>query len=178
MTDALALSGLEHAAAGLIPAFEHGATDIAARSHMAYAALLSGITLANAGLGVVHGFAAPIGGFFEMPHGAVCGTLVGEATRITIDALFSDPEKNHAALTKYASAGVLLSGKSRVSLKRDCDLLVETLQEWIEITRIPRLGDYGITRQDFSKIIDRTTSKNSPMPLNRAQMEAILEARV
>lgn len=178
MTDALALSGLEHAAAGLIPAFECGATDIAARSHMAYAALLSGITLANAGLGVVHGFAAPVGGFFEMPHGVVCGTLVGEATRITIKALFEDPEKNHAALNKYASAGALLSGKSRVSLKQDCDQLVETLQNWIEITRIPRLGNYGITRQDFSKIIDRTTSKNSPMPLNREQMEAILEARL
>ncbi len=178
MTDALALSGLEHASAGLIPAFEHGANDIAARSHMAYAALLSGMALANAGLGVVHGFAGPIGGYFEIPHGVVCGTLLGEATRITINALFEDPEKNQAALKKYANAGVLLSGKSSVSLRLDCDLLVETLEKWIEITHIPRLGNYGITRQDFSKIIDRTTSKNSPTPLHREQMEAILEARL
>ncbi len=178
MTDALALSGMEHAAIGLLPAFERGATDLAARSHMAYAALLSGITLANAGLGVIHGFAAPIGGYFEVPHGVVCGTLIGEATRITINALFDDPKKNHAALKKYANAGVLLSGESHVSLKRDCDLLVETLQKWIKITRIPRLGNYGITRHDFSKIIDRTTGKNSPIPLNREQMEAILEVRL
>ena len=178
MTDALAMSGLEHGAAGLIPAFEHGAADIAARSHMAYAALLSGITLANAGLGVVHGFAGPIGGFFEMPHGVVCGTLMGEATRITIEALFEDLEKNRGALEKYAKAGVLLSGKASTSLRQDCDLLVQTLQDWIERMRLPRLGSYGIARPDFCKILDKTTSKNSPMALNRKQMAAILEARL
>lgn len=178
MTDALALSGLEHVSAGFIPAFERGESDIDARSHMAYAALLSGITLANAGLGVVHGFAAPIGGYFHMPHGVVCGTLIGEATRITIEALFENVDKNHAALEKYAKTGALLSGKTSVSLKRDCDLLVETLQNWIELTRLPRLGNYGVTRADFSKILDKTTCKNSPMTLNREQMKAILEARL
>ena len=178
MTDALALSGLEHASVGLIPAFEHGANDIAARSHMAYAALLSGMTLANAGLGVVHGFAGPIGGYFEIPHGVVCGTLLGEATRITIEALFEDSGRNRIALEKYAKAGVLLSGKASSSLRRDCDLLIRTLQDWVEFTRIPRLGNYGITRSDFGKILDKTTSKNSPMALNREQLTAILEARL
>ena len=178
MTDALALSGLKHVAAGFIPAFERGETHLEARSHMAYAALLSGITLANAGLGLVHGFAAPIGGYFPMPHGEVCGTLIGEATRMTIEALFEDANKNRVALEKYAGAGVLLSGKVSSTIKQDCGLLVETLQHWIELTRIPRLGNYGITPSDFCKILDKTTSKNSPAALNREQMTAILEARL
>ena len=178
MTDALALSGLEHAATGMIPAFERGTTDLAARSHMAYAALQSGIALANAGLGVVHGFAGPIGACFPIPHGVVCGTLLGEATRITIEALCEDVASNRAALEKYAKAGALLSGKASTSLSQDCDRLIRTLQEWIEYMRLPRLGAYGITRADFSRIIDKSNSKNSPMPLNREQMAAVLEARL
>ncbi len=178
MTDALALSGLEHVAKGFIAAFENGQTDIEARSHMAYAALLSGLTLANAGLGVVHGFASPIGGYHAIPHGVVCGTLLGEATRITIETLFSDPDKNQRALEKYARAGILLSGKRSISLNYDCDLLIQTLREWIELTGIPRLRQLNLGEADFPKILDKTSSKNSPAPLNRAQLTAILAARL
>jgi alcohol dehydrogenase class IV len=178
VSDALALSGLQHVAAGFIAAFENGETDVEARGHMAYAALLSGITLANSGLGVVHGFAAPIGGYCPIPHGVVCGTLIGEATRLNIDALLADEEKSRGALEKYARAGVVLSGLPTSSVKDDCELLVQTLQKWIEITQIPRLGHYGITPADFSRILDRTTNKNSPVVLDREQMAKILAARL
>jgi alcohol dehydrogenase len=182
MTDALALSGLQHVAAGFIPAFERGASDIDARSHMAYAALLSGITLANAGLGVVHGFAGPIGGYYPMPHGVVCGTLLGEATRINIEAMLDDPARHRAALEKYARAGAVLAGKEADApagtISDDCALLVRTLTHWIELTGIPRLGDYGITRADFPAILDKSNNKNSPLTLTRAQMTSILEARL
>jgi alcohol dehydrogenase class IV len=178
MTDALAQSGIEHVAAGFLPAFEHGGTDIAARSHMAYAALISGVTLANAGLGAVHGFAGPIGGFFPIPHGVVCGTLLGEATQATIDALFAEREKFEPALRKYARAGVLLSDQSSGSLEGDCALLVATLRRWIETTGIPRLGDFGMTRADFPKILDAANCKNSPVTLSREEMSSILESRL
>ena len=178
MTDALALSGLEHVAAGFLPSVENGANDIEARGHIAYGALLSGVTLANAGLGVVHGYAGPLGGFHPVPHGVVCGTLIGEATRVTIEALFKEPEKNQLALRKYAKAGAVLARKHPVSLQHDCDLLVSTLTEWIERTRIPRLGHYGIGEADFAAILDKTNGKNSPATLSRDQMAAILKARL
>ena len=178
MTDALALSGLEHVAAGFIRAYENGAEDLAARSHMAYAALLSGIVLANAGLGVVHGFAGPIGGFFPMPHGVVCGTLIGAATRINIEALRQDAAQNRTALEKYARAGTLLAGRSAASVESGCELLVRTLDGWIASTGIARLSAYGISRADFPRILDKSNNKNSPVTLDRGQMQAILEARV
>lgn len=178
MSDALALSGLEHFAAGFLPAYEKGATDIAARSHMAYSALLSGVTLANAGLGVVHGFASPIGGYFDMPHGVVCGSLIGAATRMNLEVLFGDVEMNRIALEKFARVGVLLSGQSSNSLERDCSQLVTTLQTLIERTQIPRLAYYNIKPADFPRILDKTTNKNSPAFLSREQMQSILQARL
>ena len=178
MSDALALSGLEHLAAGFLPACEQGDRDIVARSHMAYAAFLSGVVLANAGLGVVHGFASPIGGYFDIPHGVVCGTLIGEATRINLDVLFENVEQNRLVLEKFARVGVLLSGKSSGSMRQDCDQLPVVLQQWIERTQIPKLGHYGISSSDFTKILDKTNNKNSPVILNRLQMQSILEARL
>jgi alcohol dehydrogenase class IV len=178
MTDALALSGLEHVAAGFLPSVEDGANDVEARGHMAYAALLSGVTLANAGLGVVHGYAGPLGGFHPVPHGVVCGTLIGEATRVTIEELFKNPERNQLALRKYAKAGGVLARKHPVSLQHDCDLLVRTLEEWTERTRIPCLGQYGVSEDDFAAILDKTNGKNSPATLSREQMAAVLKARL
>lgn len=178
MTDALALSGLEHIAVGFVPAFENGQQDLAARSHMAYAALLSGIVLANAGLGVVHGFAGPIGGFFPMPHGVVCGTLIGAATRINIEALRLDQQKHTDTLEKYARAGALLSGKPATSIEAGCEQLLRTLERWIETTRIAQLSAYGVTRADFPRILDKSNNKNSPITLDRNQMQSILEARL
>lgn len=178
MTDTLARSGLHHLHAGFIAAYERGESDVKARSAMAYAALLSGITLANAGLGVVHGFAGPIGGYFPMPHGAVCATLLGAATRMNIEAMFDDVSHYRTALEKYADAGVLLSGRASSTLRKDCELLISTLDHWIELTRTPRLGDYGMNRADFPKVLDKADNKNSPLKLDREQMTAILEARL
>ena len=178
VTDALALSGLEHIAAGFVPAFENGQQDLSARNHMAYGALLSGIVLANAGLGVVHGFAGPIGGFFPMPHGVVCGTLIGAATRINIEAMRSDPQKYAVALEKHARAGALLSGSPASTIENGCEQLLSTLEHWIETTGIASLSAYGVTRADFPRILDKSNNKNSPVTLDRDRMQAILEARL
>ena len=178
ITDALALSGLQHFTAGFARAYADGARDLAARGDLAYAAFLSGVTLANAGLGVVHGLAGPLGARFPIPHGVACGTLLGEATRATIDALFADPDKNRVALEKYASLTPLLAGQAPGSLHGDCALLCTTLDALIERTAIPRLGHYGIRRTDLAQVVDKANNKNSPATLNREQMAAMLEARL
>ena len=79
--DALAASGMQRFRDAFWAVWEPGHPDAeAGRSGLAYASLCSGITLAQAGLGSVHGLASPLGAFFPIPHGVVCGTLVASAT--------------------------------------------------------------------------------------------------
>lgn len=133
MVDALAWSGLERVAANLLPACGGGAGDVEVRAGMAYASMMSGIALANAGLGIVHGLASPLGGWFPIPHGVVCGTLVAEATAANIAALrrlreagpgegagsakgmgggMGAEAQARASLEKYARVGALLDGSA------------------------------------------------------------------
>ena len=178
LTDTLALSGLTHFAAGFERVLSDGERDVEARGKVAYAAFLSGVTLANAGLGVVHGCAGPLGAYFPIPHGVACGTLLGEATRATIDELFVAPEKNRLALEKYARVGTLLAGRTSGSLRDDCTALVATLEMLIERCAIDRLSRYGISRADLPKILDQANNKNSPATLSREQIAALLETRL
>ena len=75
ITDAFCIEGMRRVARSLRLAYQQG-QDLKAREDMALASLFGGLALANAGLGAVHGFAAPIGGMFPAPHGAVCAALL------------------------------------------------------------------------------------------------------
>ncbi len=85
-TDALALEGLKALKVSLKECYTNG-ENIMARSGMAFAALTSGICLANAGLGVIHGFASSIGGMYNIPHGVICGTLMAAANEVNVREL-------------------------------------------------------------------------------------------
>ena len=111
-TDALCLDGLRRAAPALRRAF-HDPRDTAARADLSLAALYSGLALANAGLGSVHGFAGPIGGAFPAPHGAVCAALLPHVIETNLRAArkrtpTADTERRYAevarALTGRAGA--------------------------------------------------------------------------
>jgi len=85
LTDGICREGLARAARSLQRAWENG-NDRAAREDMCLASLFSGMALANAGLGAVHGFAAPIGGSFDAPHGVVCARLLPYVMEANINA--------------------------------------------------------------------------------------------
>lgn len=176
-TDAIAWGGLELMAANLLPACGEGAKDIAVREKMACASLMSGIALANAGLGIVHGLASPIGGFFPIPHGVVCGTLMAEAVRVNWLAIKERDLENPAAI-KMAKLGELLSGKTGQSISYYCDVLVAILAEWTERLEIPRLGEYGVGKEDLDKILDKTRNRNNPIELSREEIQRLVEARL
>jgi len=181
-TDALAWSGLEAVHEGFIAAFEGGDSDAACqgRAAMAYAALLSGITLAQTGLGSVHGLAQPLGSLFPLPHGVACGTMVAAATRVNIDAL-RQRMASSPALEKYARVGRLLSGKMELSAEQAQETLVQQLERWSERMALPRLGSFGVGEADIQQIVaaSRNNSmKTNPVELSDEEIAALVRSRL
>ncbi len=179
-TDALAYSGLTFLSDSLVPVCTTEPESIEKRAAMAYASLLSGITLTNAGLGVVHGLASPIGGLFPVPHGVVCGTLLGAETRMNIERLRQEGEEGHGALRKYAEIGALLGGRAfrEEEIQSLCDLLIEKIDAWTGELAIPRLGDYGIRPSDVDRIAGSAGNKNNPVALSREEIKNLLMTRL
>ncbi|MEM6631911.1 MAG: iron-containing alcohol dehydrogenase, partial [Bacteroidota bacterium] len=176
MTDALAWEGLQYLAQGLEKAY-HDGTDLQARSHMAYAALLSGIALANAGLGVVHGFASSIGGRIDIPHGTLCGTLMGIANRITLKKLL-DQNPHSEVVKKYAAVGQLFSQEENRFGMYYANALIDLMEEYTYDFSLPRLSKFGLREGDISQIVSNTGQKNHPVELTTTEMELILRRRL
>lgn len=180
MTDALALSGMERVRDCFMSACQRGYQDVEARAGMAYAAFISGLTLANAGLGSVHGMAAPLGAYFPVPHGVACGTLVAEASKANIHAML-EREPENASLNKYADAGRLFHNDATLDDAGARKHLLEILQSWTEELNLPRLGAYGITEDDISRIVGGSrgnSMQTNPVLLNDEEISAILAARL
>ncbi len=178
MTDALALSGLRMIKDNLIPAVSSGADNLKIRSAMSYAALLSGITLANAGLGIVHGLASPLGSYSDIPHGVACGTLVGAATKINIEKLWQSGQSGLYALGKHAEIGKLLSADKCQGSEACCDFLVNKIEEWIDVLVVPKLSAFGFKADDVDRIVAETGIKNNPVQLETEDVKKILLERL
>jgi len=179
MTDALALSGMRLVRDHLMMAVEQG-DDIAARSAMLYASAMSGLTLANAGLGSVHGLASPLGACFPIPHGVVCGTLLHEATALNIAAM-QDREPLNPGLVRYAEAGRLLV--DNVTLPDDAALtaLVAALQSWSDCLKMQRLGEYGVTKDDIPRIMAGSrgnSMQTNPIVLTDDEIAGLVYSRL
>jgi alcohol dehydrogenase class IV len=178
VTDALALSGIEHMASALVPASTDQGDDLSLRSSLAYAAFLSGITLANAGLGIIHGLAAPLGGRVPIPHGIVCATLLAEACRTNVKRLRELPRPDDMMLVKFARLGRIISGARDADISTSCDLLLQQLDEWTRKLSIPRLGQYGVSESDLDALAAQAGQKNNPIQLELKDIKTILRARL
>ena len=172
LTDAIAISGLEMINKFLERVVNDG-TDLEARSGMAYAAFCSGITLANAGLGIVHGFASSIGGRIDIPHGLICASLMGVSNDITLNKLLKENPDDPAVL-KYAGVGKIFHG----SYDRDnmfyAEFLVNKIYDLTLKFRLPKLGEFGFQPDMIAEILKNTSNKNNPVKLTESEMKEIL----
>jgi len=175
VTDALALSGLEAFRRGFFAAWEGtGDAARAGRSLIAHASLMSGICLAQAGLGAVHGLAPPLGALFSIGHGIACGTVVAEATDVNVTALRARAADG-PALRKYAQVAEILTGKA------DAEALVALLRAWTDRLALPRLSAFGIGAADIPRIVagSRGSSmKTNPVALTDDEIGEIVARRI
>jgi alcohol dehydrogenase len=181
LTNSLAFSGLKYINESLLAVCSEGASNIEMRAAMAYGALLSGICLANAGLGIVHGLASSIGGAFEIPHGVLCGTLLSEATKMNITKLKRLGTQGDLGLEKYAEIGALLAGvyPPNFDNKLDhCNFLIKTLETWTQKLKLERLSNYGITVENIGDLLEKTGLKNNPVTLTKEEIRLIIINRI
>jgi alcohol dehydrogenase class IV len=162
MTDVLALCGIEHGARTLPVAF-HDGKNIVARECMALTALLSGITLTSAGLGAVHGFAAPIGANFPVPHGTVCAALLPHVVATNVRALRAKNETR--GLKRYADVGRRLPELGRVDDRTAMDGCVRFLFDLVRELKIPPLKDFGMSEASVKEMVG-LARKASSMKFN------------
>lgn len=181
LIDALAWSGMVAVRDGLFAAWDGVGPEASnGRAAMAYAALLSGITLAQVGLGSVHGLASPLGAFYPIPHGVVCGSLVAAATQINIQALEAR-EPTSPALIKYAQVGRLLSGRDDLDDSASRLALLGILADWTARLQMPPLGNYGVREADFPLVVANSRGSSmltNPIVLTDEEIEAILRKSV
>lgn len=175
LTDGFCLEGMRRAARSLRAAFAEGG--LAAREDMCLASLCGGLALANAGLGAVHGFAAPLGGLLAAPHGAVCARLLPTVMRANIRALRArDPEA--PSLQRYGEIASRLAGRENAAPEEGADWA----QRLAEDLRIPPLRSYGLSESDFETVVNNarraSSMKANPVALSPEElMEILREAR-
>jgi len=174
MTDALCREGIRRAAGALGRAFRDG-RDAAARQDMAAASLFGGLALANAGLGAVHGLAAPIGGMFPAPHGAVCAALLPHVMAANVRAL-RERDPRGPALDRYRRIAALLTGDEAADVEDGIAWVRRTCAE----LGIPPLARYGLSDGDVPALAGKaavaSSMKANPVTLSAAELEAILRA--
>ena len=175
LTDAFSLQGIHAISRSLLIAFRQG-DNIEARSDLSYAAMLSGIVLANAGLGTVHGFASVIGGILPVAHGILCGTLMEPTNRLTLARLRQQDTEN-PALKKYAVLGKVFSNKNQ---KHDAwyqDHFINVLNQMSDNLEIPNLSKYHLTNETIEKIISDTGNKHNPVDFDHEDLATILRSK-
>jgi alcohol dehydrogenase class IV len=172
MTDGFCREGMQRVSRSLRRAYHHG-HDGTARTDMSLASLLGGLALANAGLGVVHGFAAPIGGMFPAPHGVVCAAVLPHGMAVNIRALRARAPESESLL-RYETVARLLTGKEDATAEEGAKWATEICQE----LEIPPLSSYGIREQDVPILVEKasraSSMKANPLVLTSDELREVL----
>jgi alcohol dehydrogenase class IV len=172
MTDVLCLDGLRKASRAILRVWENP-HDHSARADMAYASLLGGVALANAGLGAVHGFAAPIGGEYPAPHGAVCAALLPYVFEVNVRALKARAPGSEA-LRRYDEIARILTGEPAAKADGGMDWIAGLCER----LRIPSLREYGLRPENMDPLIEKaarsSSMKGNPIELTREELAAVL----
>jgi alcohol dehydrogenase class IV len=173
LTDGLVLEALARAARSLRRVYEDG-SDPVAREDMALVSLVGGLALTNAKLGAVHGFAGPLGGMYDAPHGGVCAALLPHVMTVNVEAL-TEREPDNPALARYHRLGEILTGKQGASAADAAAWVSETAAA----LNIAPLSAYGVEREHFPQIIEKSrrssSMKGNPLVLTDAELERILD---
>jgi alcohol dehydrogenase class IV len=172
MTDAICREGIRHAAWSLRRAYHKGA-DKEAREGMSLASLFSGLAMANAALGAVHGFAGPLGGMLHAPHGAICARLLPLVMEANLKALESR-HAGHVAVERYTEIAQIVTGNKDASAQDG----VKWVSDLVGELNIPSLSALGMSASQIPEAVEKTLKsssfKGNPIPLTEGELRDAL----
>ena len=165
---ALAVQGLKMALPAIAEAVENG-TSQAAREAMSHAALLSGMALANSGLGMAHGVAAALGTHCRVPHGAACALMLPAAIRANREVAQAD----------FARLAHLLIRRSFQNPAAATEAFLDEIEGLCNRVGVPqRLGPLGVTREQIPLLVKDSHGNSlsgNPREISDAELAVILE---
>ena len=140
--------------------------DLSARTDAAYGSMISGIALANSGLGAVHGFASGLGGLYEIPHGVICAVFLGPVLKK--NAPYIEDEIGELLVN-----GRLYEGSDPVQW------LLSEVDKLLELFHLDKdLRSYTIDKSEIEMIAERSAGSSmsgNPVPLDQKDKVALLE---
>ncbi len=176
LSDAVAREGIRRAAGALRRVFRDAA-DVDARRDMAVASLCGGLALANAKLGAVHGFAAPLGGMFPIPHGVACARLLPSVAEMNVRALRARAPSS-SALDRYDEVARIVTG-NHAARAEDAAAWLEAL---VEELAVPRLTTYGVTSEDIARVVaaarQASSMQGNPIVLTDDELTEALRSAI
>lgn len=141
------------------------------RDEMAWVSLCGGLALANAGLGVIHGLAGPLGGLSPASHGALCGSLLPYGLALN-ESQISDP----AILERFAEVRQWLAD----GLNIEAETAWDSLRDWSRRAGLGNLRDLGVPHEALEPAALAASSSSSmkanPARLDSEQLLEMLEA--
>lgn len=142
-----------------------------ARDAMAWTSLCGGLALANAGLGVIHGLAGPLGGLSGARHGAICGALLPRGLQANAEHV-----QDTAVRQRFDEVRGWISG----AFGGQPDQAFTTLAAWSRDAGLPGLDALEISAEDRRAAAEAAAASSSmkanPVELSVAELEALMEA--
>ncbi|MFO1020938.1 MAG: iron-containing alcohol dehydrogenase [Planctomycetales bacterium] len=168
LTDNLCLEGLQGIIPALKSAYRDGTTP-EPRIRMAYAAHLSGLALANSGLGIAHGLAAALGVHADVPHGLACAAMLPLALRINAQV----------AGEKLARVAALWDAPPSLGVDSSIQFVRDRIDELLHELHIPRTWNGLVVKREQIRAIVRSSHGNSrdgnPCSITDEELTSLLE---
>ena len=172
MTDGICREGLLRASESLQRVYENG-SDRGARENMCLASFFSGLALANAKLGAIHGIAGPLGGMIPGAHGAICAGLLPYVTETNIKALRTRASDS-SALARYNELACILTQNAKARAEDG----IAWIKNLCQTLQIQSLAHLGLSKADFPAVVAKSqiasSMQGNPIRLTEAELIEIL----
>jgi choline dehydrogenase len=165
--DAVALHAIELVGSWLRAAVEDG-SNLEARTHMAHAATLGGMSYGTESAGAAHAMSQSAGGVHDCPHGALTARVLGPVCEFNVPAA---PER-------YARIALALGvDTAGMDVDQAAYSGVEVLEQLVEDVGIPKLTELGFSEDEIPMLAqiayDDPQTLGNPRVLSVADYEDI-----